>query len=216
VIQPGYGARKKVPKLIIVQLLSQFPQFPFSATRTLDELREFAESIADTKSRTEKQLYLQLINQTIPDIEFGIAQREKVDKKQRAVEKLLEIQLTNDPMSLRPRNRKPVQYRFDDIYDYEDEDDEYEEDEEAVSVKTGTRSSRRIAQRETSPLSRTPQGTRASSRLRGVNNEIFDEPASQSSPSIMDETDDSNHMDVDSNIDTDFRNANIGNYIYGE
>lgn len=118
-------------------------------------------------------------------------------------------------MALRPRNRKPVQYRFDDIYDYEDEDDEYEEheeQEETLSAKTGTRVSRRIAQRETSPL-HTPQGTRASSRLRGVYNEFSDEAASLSSPSIMDEADYNNPKNAGPIIDTELNNGDTGDYM---
>ncbi|KAI9284384.1 hypothetical protein BC943DRAFT_326234 [Umbelopsis sp. AD052] len=144
-------------------------------TNTLEELRTFTEEIAETKSRIEKQLYLNLANRVIPDIEESIAAREKVERKKQSKERLLALPFMNDPMTLRSRNRKPVSYRYDNVYDDGVEDDEYEElEDEATSAKIGIRSSRRIAQIDTSP-----QRTRSSSRLRSDNNESLEESASE-------------------------------------
>jgi hypothetical protein len=146
-----------------------------TVTNTLEELRAFLEEIAETKSRTEKKLYMNLANGVIPSIEESIAEREKVERKKQSKERLLALPFMNDPMTLRSRNRKPVSYRYDNVYDDEAEDDEYEEvEDEAASVRTGNRSSRRIAQRDTSP-----QRTRSSSRLRSDNNESLEESASE-------------------------------------
>ncbi|KAI8578963.1 hypothetical protein K450DRAFT_244327 [Umbelopsis ramanniana AG] len=142
---------------------------------TLEELRAFTEEIAETKSRTEKQLYMKLTNRVIPNIEESIAAREKVERKKQSKERLLALPFMNDPMTLRSRSRRPVSYRYDNVYDDEVEDDEYEElEDENTSVRTGIRSSRRIAQRDTSP-----QRTRSSSRLRSDNNESLEESASE-------------------------------------
>ncbi|CAO3687816.1 unnamed protein product [Umbelopsis ramanniana] len=144
-------------------------------TNTLEELKAFTEEIAETKSRIEKQLYMNLANRVIPDIEESIAEREKVERKKLSKERLLALPFMNDPMTLRSRNRKPVSYRYDNVYDDEVDDEEYEEmEDEATSVKTGIRSSRRIAQKDTSP-----QRTRSSSRLRSDNNESPEESASE-------------------------------------
>ncbi|KAH8549646.1 hypothetical protein BGW37DRAFT_502090 [Umbelopsis sp. PMI_123] len=145
------------------------------ATNNLEELRAFTEEIAETKSRTEKHLYLNLVNRVIPDIEESIAEREKVERRQRSKERLLALPFINDPMTLRSRNRKPVSYRYDNIYDDEADDDQYEEmEDETPSARVGIRSSRRIAQKDISP-----QRTRSSSRLRSDNNESLEESTSE-------------------------------------
>jgi hypothetical protein len=118
---------------------------------------------------------MNLANRVIPDIEESIAEREKVERKKLSKERLLALPFMNDPRTLRSRNRKPVSYRYDNVYDDEVDDEEYEEmEDEATSVKIGIRSSRRIAQKETSP-----QRTRSSSRLRSDNNESLEESASE-------------------------------------
>ncbi|GAB5592526.1 hypothetical protein Unana1_07426 [Umbelopsis nana] len=148
------------------------------ATKTLDDLICFAESLKDTTNRTEKKLYLNLVERIIPGIQDSTALREKSARKQRTKERAMEIQFSNDPMTLRSRNRKPVRYQFDDIYNYDLEDDVYEEEMEdgVLPVRTGTRSSRRIAQKEV-----TPERTRSSSRLHSENNESLEETFSDSS-----------------------------------
>lgn len=144
----------------------------------MDDLICFAESLEDTTNRTEKKLYLNLVERIIPGIQDSIALREKSARKQRTKERAMEIQFSNDPMTLRSRNRKPVRYQFDDIYNYDLEDDVYEEEmeDEVLPVRTGTRSSRRIAQKEV-----TPERTRSSSRLHSENNESLEETFSDSS-----------------------------------
>lgn len=190
-IQRGYGVKSKESKQpnahngksvsrtcrIQVHVSRSLICFHIAAN-TLEELKSFADSIAETKSRIEKQLYLSLAERIIPYIEDSIAVREKAERRKRTKERTMEIQFSNDPRTLRSSTRKPVRYRYDDMYDEQFEDDDYEglEEDEVAPMKAGTRSSRRIAQRDTSP-----QRTRSSSRLRSDNNDSLEESPSERS-----------------------------------
>ncbi|KAI8394185.1 uncharacterized protein BYT42DRAFT_553636 [Radiomyces spectabilis] len=127
---------------------SNKPKYQFETVcKSMNELRDFAEDLEKSGSRTDRQLLQRIHDDVIPRVEqYQRAQ----ERKDRAKARQIAMEMAITPRELRPRDRrKNVRYTFDDPLDEMDESDEYEDPSlESPPVmperSKPTRSSRRI------------------------------------------------------------------------
>lgn len=150
--------------------------------KNLQDLEKLVDSFSASTSKVEKAL-VKVIKEGIYEIALKEEQR-KIRKERAELRKLIPIEVSITPTTLRSRGRNQrVHYNFDDIYGIDededngaDEDDNFvDEDDEDDNENSGGNTKRQKSKRSPSPPR--PPPTRWSNRLnRGAVDDVTNTP----------------------------------------